>query len=188
MQINESANRPQASYRVGIDVGGTFTDVILVEQTTGQILGTKVDTVPRDPSEGCLVGIRKALTDFGIEPSQISFIVHGTTIATNTIIEDKGAKVGLITTEGFRDVLEIAYQTRPVLYDVFYEKIKPLIPHHLCVGVRERIDADGNTLVPLCEESLRETARFLLDEGVEAIVVAFLHSPNPCVVLAASSR
>ncbi len=102
--------------------------------------------------------------------------MHGTTIATNTIIEGKQATAGLITSEGFRDVLEIAYQTRPKLYDVFYDKPAPLIPRYLCLGVPERIDGEGVVLEPLDEEAVRAVARRLASEGVEAIAVAFLHS------------
>jgi N-methylhydantoinase A len=163
-------------FRVGIDVGGTFTDVVLVEERTGDILVAKVSTVPNDPSEGCLDGIEKAIRTFSLRPEQFTFTVHGTTIATNTIIEGKSAKAGLITSEGFRDVLEIAYQTRPNLYDIFYSKAKPLIPRHLCLGVPERIDGDGVVLTPLDEAAVRSTARELANEGVQAIAVAFLHS------------
>ena len=129
-----ASNTDNARYRVGVDVGGTFTDVVLVEESSGDILAAKVPTVPADPSQGCIDGIDKALTGFAIDPVEIVFTVHGTTIATNTIIEGKGAKAGLITSEGFRDVLEIAYQTRPSLYDVFYDKPTPLIPRSLCLA------------------------------------------------------
>jgi len=164
------------SYRVGVDVGGTFTDVVLVEERTGEILVAKVATVPADPSEGCLDAIEKAIRTYGLGPEQFAFTVHGTTIATNTIIEGKQAKAGLITSEGFRDVLEIAYQTRPNLYDVFYDKPKPLIPRYLSQGVPERIDGDGVVIVPLDEAAVRVVARRLAEEGVEAIAVALLHS------------
>jgi N-methylhydantoinase A len=163
-------------FRVGVDVGGTFTDVVLVEETTGEILVAKVATVPADPSEGCMDAINKAIRNYTLKPEQFVFTVHGTTIATNTIIESKGAKAGLITSEGFRDVLEIAYQTRPKLYDIFYDKAKPLIPRYLCQGVPERIDGDGVVLVPLDENAVRQVARKLAEEGVEAIAVALLHS------------
>ncbi len=163
-------------FRVGVDVGGTFTDVVLVEEGSGSILVAKVHTVPSDPSQGCIDGIEKALDLYGLSPEQIVFVVHGTTIATNTIIEGKHARAGLITSEGFRDVLEIAYQTRPNLYDVFFDKPVPLIPRHLCRGVPERILPDGSVRVPLDQDALREVARQFRAEGVEAIVVAFLHS------------
>jgi len=166
----------QARFRVGVDVGGTFTDVVLVEEQSGQILVAKVHTAPADPSQGCIAGIDKVLKEFGLDAGQISFVVHGTTIATNTIIEGKGAKAGLVTSEGFRDVLEIAYQTRPNLYDIFYEKVKPLIPRYLSLGVPERIGPDGNVRVPLNEAALRQVAARLMKEGVESIAVAFLHS------------
>jgi N-methylhydantoinase A len=163
-------------YRAGIDVGGTFTDVVLVDEASGAILTAKVPTVPADPSQGCIDGVDKALARYGLDPAQVAFTVHGTTIATNTIIEGKHAKAGLITSEGFRDVLEIAYQTRPALYDVFYDKPKPLIPRWLCRGVPERIGPDGEVLVPLDEAALRQVARELVAADVQAIAVAFLHS------------
>ena len=167
-------------FRLGVDTGGTFTDVVLVEEVTGEILVAKVPTVPSDPSEGCLNGIEKALSSYELDPKTIGFTVHGTTIATNTIIEGKGAKAGLITCEGFRDVLEIAYQTRPKLYDIFYDKPKPLIPRYLCVGVPQRTGPDGEVVVPLDETAVREIATFFRDERVEAIAVALLHSyKNP---------
>ena len=169
-------NDDHRHFRVGVDVGGTFTDVVLVEETTGEILVAKVATVPADPSEGCIDAIDKAIRNYALRPGQFVFTVHGTTIATNTIIEGKGAKAGLITSEGFRDVLEIAYQTRPKLYDIFYDKAKPLIPRYLCQGVPERIDGDGVVLVPLDEDAVRQVARQLAGEGVEAIAVALLHS------------
>jgi N-methylhydantoinase A len=171
-----ATNTDKARYRVGVDVGGTFTDVVLVEESSGDILAAKVPTVPSDPSQGCIDGVDKALNAFAIDPAEIVFTVHGTTIATNTIIEGKGAKAGLITSEGFRDVLEIAYQTRPNLYDVFYDKPTPLIPRSLCLGVPARTGPEGEEIVPLDEDALRRAAAVFLDAGVEAIAVAFLHS------------
>lgn len=169
-------NLPARRYRIGIDVGGTFTDVVLVQEETGEILVAKVPTVSDDPSKGCVAGFDKALTLHRVAPQALSFAVHGTTIATNTIIQGAGAKAGLIASEGFRDVLEIAYQTRPALYDVFFQKPRPLIPRHLCMGVPERIGPDGDIIVPLDEQAVRAAARALKQEGVEAVVVAFLHS------------
>lgn len=165
-----------ATYRVGVDVGGTFTDVVLVEERTGEILVAKVPTVPSDPSEGCVDGIDKALAAYGLDASQLRFTVHGTTVATNTIIEGKSARGGLITSAGFRDVLEIAYQTRPSLYDVFFDKPVPLIPRHLCRGVPERITPFGEVLVPLDEARLIEEVEALVEAGIEGLAIAFLHS------------
>ena len=142
----------------------------------GEILAAKVATVPADPSQGCIDGVDKALDAFAVDPAEIVLTVHGTTIATNTIIEGKGAKAGLVTSAGFRDVLEIAYQTRPSLYDLLYEKPRPLIPRYLCLGVPARIGPAGEELVPLDEAALRDAAGQFRDAGVEAIAVAFLHS------------
>ncbi len=175
-QGNSGGDASKSRFRVGVDVGGTFTDIVLVDERTGEILVAKVDTVPADPSEGCINGIDKAIAIHGVDPARFLFTVHGTTIATNTIIEGKGAKAGLITSEGFRDVLEIAYQTRPSLYDVFYEKPKPLIPRYLCLGVPERIGPDAEVIVPLDEAAVRRVGQQFADEEVEAIAVAFLHA------------
>lgn len=178
-EVSEDSDRSPASekrYRVGVDVGGTFTDIILVEEASGEILTMKVATVPDDPSEGCMNGINRALKLYEIRADQLSFLVHGTTIATNTIIEGKGAKAALITTEGFRDVLEIAYQTRPDLYDLNFARPKPLIPRHLCMGVPERVRADGMIITPLDEDAVRHTARLIKQQNVEAVAVALLHS------------
>lgn len=173
---SRAKNNRGRRFRVGVDVGGTFTDVVLVEEESGEILIAKVATVPADPSQGCIDGIDKALSAFAIDPAEVAFVVHGTTIATNTIIEGKGAKAGLVTCEGFRDVLEIAYQTRPNLYDVFYDQPTPLIPRYLCLGVPGRIGPEGEEIVPLDEDVLRQRARFFQEQGVEVIAVAFLHS------------
>ena len=178
-------------YRAGIDVGGTFTDVVLVEETSGEILTAKVATVPADPSRGCIHGIDKALARYGLEPGQISFTVHGTTVATNTIIQRKYALAGLITSEGFRDVLEIAYQTRPKLYDIFYDKPEPLVPRYLARGVPERIGPDGVVIVPLDEDAVRAVARELVGRrrrgdrgGVPACLPGSAHERRAGQILA----
>ncbi len=155
------------SYRIGVDIGGTFTDVVVVDESDGSVNVTKVPTVPADPSEGFVDGLTRALADFSVDPGAIAFTVHGTTIATNTIIQGKGARAGLITSAGFSDILEIAYQTRPTLYDIFYDKPKPLVPRYMCIGVGERIGPDGEVLVPLDEEDVAVAARRLVAEGAE---------------------
>lgn len=165
-----------SSYRLGIDIGGTFTDGVLVDEATGELSLVKVPSTPRDPSVGFMEAVKKILANRGIPPAAVRFAVHGTTVATNTIIEGKGARAAFLATQGFRDLLEIAFQTRPSLYDIFYDKPKPLIPRALCLGVPERIDADGVVQAPLDEAALRQAARQLKREGVEAIVVCFLHS------------
>ena len=176
MQNQPMTRERDAAYRIGVDVGGTFTDVVLVEEGTGRILVTKVPTVPADPSRGCISGIDKALNALEIQPRQLSFAVHGTTVATNTIIQGCGAAAGLLTTEGFRDVLEIAYQTRPDLYELDYSKPPPLIPRRRCIGIPGRIWADGSIRTPLDESAVRKAGRQLAQEGVEAIAVGYLHA------------
>jgi N-methylhydantoinase A len=164
------------TYRVGVDIGGTFTDVVVFAEHSGALHVAKVLTTPADPSQGFLDGLAEAFARFDIAPAEVTFMVHGTTIATNTIIEGKGASAGLITSEGFSDVLEIAYQTRPSLYDVFYEKTKPLVPRHRCIGVPERITADGTVLTELDENAVEAATQRLAGDGVAAIAVAFLHA------------
>jgi N-methylhydantoinase A len=163
-------------YRLGVDIGGTFTDIVLVDELDGSVKVVKVSTVPDDPSAGFLDGLTAAFEKFGIAAGDIEFVVHGTTIATNTIIQGKGAKTGLITTAGFSDVLEIAYQTRPALYDLFYEKPKPLVDRYMTAGVRERMGPDGQVIIPLDEADVAAAARRLIADGAEAITIAFLHS------------
>jgi N-methylhydantoinase A len=173
---SQPISSPAQTYRIGVDIGGTFTDVVAVDEQSGAFHVVKVPTTPADPSQGFLDGLTKTFDRFGIAPGSVSFAVHGTTIATNTIIEGKGAPAGLITSEGFSDVLEIGYQTRPALYDVFYEKPKPLVPRDRCIGVPERIAADGTVLVPLDEAAVEAAARQLHSQGVKAIAIAFLHA------------
>jgi len=165
-----------ARFRVGVDIGGTFTDVVVVAEDGDAVHCVKVLTTPDDPSQGFLHGLAEASERFGMDMTAITFAVHGTTIATNTIIQGKGAPAGLLTSAGFSDVLEIAYQTRPALYDIFYEKPKPLVPRYRCIGIPERIAPTGEVLTALDEAAVERAARQLAAEGVEAIAVAFLHA------------
>ncbi len=166
--------------RVGIDIGGTFTDAVVMDQATGELFLMKVASTPRDPSEGFIEAFGRVLAKHRVNPADVIFTVHGTTVATNTIIEGKGARAGLITSDGFRDVLEIAWQTRPSLYDVFFERPRPLVPRDLCIGVPERRRADGRSDVRLDETALRQVTRMFRTRGIEVIAVAFLHSyQNP---------
>lgn len=164
--------------RLGIDVGGTFTDVVLIDDRSGQIHYTKVLTTPRNQAEGVINGIEKILAATGSRMQDVDYIVHGSTIGTNALIERKGAKTGLITTEGFRDVLEIARIERPDagLYDMTVDLPEPLVPRYLRVEVRERVGADGQVVVPLDEDSVRRAVSYLKKEGVESIAVCLLFS------------
>jgi N-methylhydantoinase A len=163
-------------YRLGVDVGGTFTDATLLDQTTGQLRIGKVSTTPSDPSLGFWEAVRRMLQRHAVDPADVSYVVHATTTATNAIIEGKTAPTGFVTTEGFRDMLEIARQVRPSLYDLQFDKPSALVPRHRCFGVPERLDARGEVLMPLDEAALRDVAARLRAEGVEAVALCFLHS------------
>lgn len=163
-------------YRLGIDVGGTFTDGILINEHTGDTRIAKVPSTPRDPSVGFLAAVERILREAGILPKDVSYLVHGTTVATNAIIEGKLAATGFITTDGFRDMLEIQRQIRPALYDLQFEKPRPLVPRHRCFGIPERLAATGAVLTPLDEEAVAAAALQLRQEDVGAIAVCFLHA------------
>jgi N-methylhydantoinase A len=162
--------------RTGIDIGGTFTDVVIYDEATRMLTRRKALSTPDAPEEGCLAAFKEA----DLSPSEISHLIHGTTIVTNLIIERKGAKVGVIATEGFRDVLEIMRATRERPYDLHWKQPTPLVPRHLRLEITERIDARGQIVVPLDEESVRRAVRTLLGERVDAIAVSLMHSyANP---------
>jgi N-methylhydantoinase A len=162
--------------RVGVDIGGTFTDLVVLDEETGALERIKTLTTPRAPENGFL----KAVTDGQIRLEEVSHFLHGTTLVTNLIIERSGAKLGLVTTEGFRDVLEIQRSYRDDLYNLQWDKPKALVPRRLRLTVDERIGADGAVLREVDEDQAREVVRRLLDEGVEAIALCFLNSyANP---------
>ena len=163
-------------YRLGIDVGGTFTDAMIINEETGEIRIGKVPSTPKDPSIGFLDAVDTILKENNIEAQDVTYVVHGTTVATNAIIEGKMAATGFITTEGFRDMLEIQRQIRPSLYDLQFEKPQPLVPRYLCFGIPERMDFQGNILTKLDTDSVRDVARQLKKEGVESIAVCYLHA------------
>jgi N-methylhydantoinase A len=165
-----------STYRLGIDVGGTFTDGALVDETTGEILIVKVPTTPVDPAIGFMATVERALQRSHSTSDTVRLVVHATTVATNALIEGKTARVGMITTKGFRDVLEIGRQIRSRLYDVHLTKPRPLVSRRWSFEVRERLDAEGRVLEPLDAEGVRQAVRQLKAEQVEAIVCCFLHS------------
>lgn len=167
-----------ARFRLGVDTGGTFTDATLVDESTGGVAIAKVPSTPADPAIGFLNAVSRILSEQRVDPAQIGYVVHGTTVATNAVIEGNVAPTGFITTEGFRDMLEIGRQVRPSLYDLRFEKLKPLVPRHHCIGISERLTAQGEVIVPLDEEAVRAAARRLRDEGVESVSICFLHAYN----------
>jgi N-methylhydantoinase A len=164
--------------RLGIDVGGTFTDLVLINDQTGKFYYTKTLTTPESLSDGVIIGIEKILTLAGIEMSSVEYIVHGTTIGTNTMIERSGARAGLITTRGFRDVLEIARIERPDggLYDMTVDLPDPLIPRYLRLEVDERIGAQGEVVKELDGESVRSVIEQFREQNVDALAVCLLFS------------
>jgi len=164
--------------RIAVDVGGTFTDVILVEDENSRFHYTKTPTTHDDLTQGVLNGLEDILNTSDISMASLSYLIHGTTIGTNAIVEGKGARVGLITTAGFEDVLEIRRVARPkeAAFDFRVDNPPPLVPAYLRKGVVERIDSRGNIRVPLDEDSVRSAIASLKKEGVEAIVISFLFS------------
>ncbi len=163
-------------YRLGIDVGGTFTDAILINEATGETRIAKVPSTPKDPSIGFLKAVERILREASIRTEDVAYLVHGTTVATNAIIEGTLAPTGFLTTAGFRDMLEIQRQIRPALYDLLFEKPRPLVPRYLCFGIPGRLDPSGKVLTPLDETAVAEAARQLKQDGVEAIAVCYLFS------------
>ncbi len=164
------------SVRLAIDIGGTFTDATLIDEQTGEVSIAKVLTTPSDPSDGFMQAAERALQEGGVTAGDVTFVVHATTVATNAIIEGKVARSGFVTTDGFRDLLEIARQVRPTLYDTQFEKAKPLVPRDRAVVVGERLGPKGEVLRPLEEETVREAAAVLRREEVESVAVCLLHA------------
>ena len=171
------ATTPEA-VRLAVDIGGTFTDVVL--ETPEARFSVKVLTTKTAPEDGVLDGMLRALKLAKMEPGQVGLIVHGTTLATNAIIERKGAKTALVTTKGFRDSIEMAQENRFEQYDIFIEKPEPLVPRTLRFTVPERVDAKGGVRLALDEAAVAALAKTLKAEGVESVAVGFLHSyANP---------
>ncbi len=164
------------AYRLGIDIGGTFTDATLLDEESGELRIGKVPSTPEDPSIGFIEATDHILKEGDVGAGDVTYIVHGTTVATNAIIEGTVARTGFVTTDGYRDMLEIARQIRPSLYDLQFQKPKPLVPRYLCFGAPERLDAQGQVLTPIDEEAARQIARRLKQEQVESIAVCLLHA------------
>src|SRR5713101_6970687 len=163
-----------ARYRLGVDVGGTHTDLVLLDTESGELLVEKVASTPNNTAHGVLNGIAKYICK-GIQPAEIGFFAHGTTITTNALLEMRGAKVGLLITKGYRGVQEVQNQARDGnLFDYFYSKPAPIAPQSLTNEIPERSDYAGNVIRPLDHEAVRSAARELKAAGVESIAVCFL--------------
>src|SRR4030081_1081142 len=163
-------------YRLGVDVGGTHTDLVLLDTSSGALMVEKVASTPKNPALGVLNGVAKLIAR-GIAPEEIGFFAHGTTITTNALLEMRGAKVGLLITKGYRAVQEIQNQARDGnLFDYFYSKPTAIAPQSLTKEIPERCDYAGHVLVPLDEGAVREATQELKDAGVESIAVCYLFS------------
>ena len=166
----------QPTYRVAVDVGGTFTDLVILNENDGRIQTLKVSSTPHDPSEAVLTGVRRAHKELGIDLAEVNQFTHATTVCSNTILQRSGARTALLVTAGFRDVLEIQRHKRYRLFDQSYQKIAPLVPRHLSVEAVERIAANGDIVTALDEAALRATLQKLAADKIEALAICFLFS------------
>ncbi|WP_258127466.1 hydantoinase/oxoprolinase family protein [Achromobacter anxifer] len=175
--MTQTASAPGARrFRVGFDVGGTFTDFTLLAEHTGELHYFKVPSTPHDPSEAIQSGLAHLIREHEITGPELAHVGHGTTVATNMVIERRGSRCALVTTRGFRDVLEIGRQTRPHLYDYNVTKPQPLAPREWRFEITERIGADGTVLQALNEDEVVAVARELAAAGIESVAICFMHS------------
>ena len=173
----EALQHPMSTtYRIGLDVGGTFTDLYLLDERSGVSVRHKLPSTPRDPYQAPVQGIREILAMAGADPSQVRFVGLGTTVSTNALLERKGATTGLLTTAGFRDLLEIGRQSRPHVYDMRIARPAPLVPRRRRAEVAERVAADGSVVHELDEDALRAAVRRLVDDGVSSLAICFLNA------------
>ena len=164
------------STSLAIDVGGTFTDVTLLDRDTGRLHFAKVLTTPDDPSRGSIKGAGEILNRIDAPPASVGEMIHATTVATNAVIERKGAKIGLLTTKGFRDTLEIGREARYDIYDLNLRMPEPLVPRARRLEVDERISADGEVLVPLDEKNAAKAIANLVEKHkIEALAICLLN-------------
>src|SRR5947209_5889495 len=167
-------------YRLALDTGGTFTDIVAFDEQTGSVHSTKTPSTPHDPSEGFLTGVRKIAERAGFAFDQVAGVSHGTTVATNALLSEESSLpgLGLIVTRGFRHILEIARQSVPQGYGNSYFWVKPerIVPLHLVREVTERLDFRGEVLTPFDEAGAEVTATWFRDRGVDCVGVCFLHA------------
>src|SRR5699024_1783323 len=163
-------------YRLGVDTGGTFTDTAIINGSSGEVLITKVPSTPNNPSVAVVNGLEEITEKSGISTEDISFFIHGSTVATNALLEQKGAKTALITTEGFRDVLEIGRQSRPKLYDFKARRSEPLVPRKLRIEVSERITGNGKVIKPINKKQIIKIANELKKDNIQSIAVCLINS------------
>ena len=172
-------------YRLGVDVGGTFTDLALHNVETGRLEFEKIPSTPADQTVGVMDGLHELVNRLGVSPSEITFFIHGTTVAINTVLERKGGRTALVATSGFRDVLQIGRQDRPHLYDWRVRRPEPLVPRHLRFEVPERVLYTGEVQLALCPEDVGDVVERIRISGVDAVAVCLLHAyANPVHELA----
>ncbi len=164
------------TFRIGIDIGGTFTDGVMIDNDTGKVHVEKVLTTPNDLSDAFISTVDSLMVRYDLKTAAVAEVMHASTIATNALLERKGAKVGLLVTAGFRDVLEIGRQVRHELYNVFTSKPEPLVPRKYAMEIRERMDYRGEVVHPLSRQDVVDATELLLSEGVDSIAICFLHS------------
>jgi N-methylhydantoinase A len=164
------------SWRIGMDIGGTFTDVVLADEASGATVVVKVPTTPRDFARGVLDGLRAAMREHGLAAADVGWLAHATTVVTNALLEGKGARTALVTTRGCRDVLELRRSARASLYDLFQDAPAVLVPRHLRLEVTERVDAQGQVLTPLASTDVDAAIDFIRRHEVDAIGVCLLFS------------
>jgi N-methylhydantoinase A len=166
------------AYRLGVDVGGTFTDLMLVHDESGDLHRVKTPSTPADPSQGVLAGVRRICEESGVAPDQFEYVMHGTTVATNALLEAKGARVGLITTQGFRQILHLARSQTPGPLAGWMIMVKPDPPAALedTREAKERMSARGEVVEPVDREQVRVTVRDLVQSGVESLTVSLINS------------
>ena len=177
-----------APLSLGIDIGGTFTDLVIHDPRDGRAVIWKESTTPDDPARGAIEGTRKVLAKAGATPDQVGRVVHATTLFTNALIERKGAKTGLLTTAGFRDVLEIGRERKYELYDLFIEMPKPLVPRPWRREAMERLAPEGSVEKKLDIDAALAEVAALVKEGIESLAICFLHAyANPAHEAAAGA-
>jgi N-methylhydantoinase A len=164
------------SWRLGVDIGGTFTDVAAVDEASGGIAVVKVPTTPRDFARGVVDALVAASRAHGVAPARVTLLAHATTVVTNALLEGKGARTALVTTRGFRDLLELRRSARARLYDLFQDPPAVLVPRHFRLEVRERLDAQGEIVEPLRLADVDDAVEFIRRHDVEAVAVCLLHS------------
>jgi N-methylhydantoinase A len=166
----------KGGYRLAVDVGGTFTDLVMLDETSGRIQTLKVSSTPKDPSEAVLDAVQRARSRFELDFQRVVQFTHATTVCSNTVLEGRGARTGLLVTEGFRDLLEIQRHKRYRLFDQSYRKTSPLVPRYRVFGVPERIGAGGEVVRALDEGALTQALEALGKQGIEALAICFLFS------------